>query len=1390
MTYFVRRTWSWVDPSENDGNRSWIGPLSGTLERYQDYPALVLLGAPGAGKTTCLRQEAENGRGHYVTARDFIALDPKQHPEWRRGLLLIDGLDEIRAGEQDGRGPLDKIRANLESLGCPNFRLSCRETAWLGASDWNAFLRMKGYQGVGVIRLDPLFKTDMAHILRTRTSVSDPTTFIERAEKEGFVTFLENPQNLEVLANAVGDGTWPNSRTEAFDQACRAVLDEKNFEHRAAKQNSKYTTDDLLDRAGEMCALQLLSGFVGWAVDSACSNEDFPVLARLQVKDIEGYRWILDTKLFDSADSTKDTGWFTTHRQIAEYLGARFLEKRLKEGLPLERVLALMTRDDGMVVAPLQGLAAWVAALCMEAREEIIDRNPLGTILDGDLSTFSVEEEIALLRRLRKEAKRNPWFWSGETLNSRLGDLVSKDGLAQEIRRDFEAAADSNEDRGFALFLAEALQYGKPIPAMLDFLLSGLRDTTWDLQVKKSSLWVLIYHWGVDSEGRKKLVDLLHDLNSKAILDPEDSLTGQLLKELYPDVIGFPEVLDYLRPRRGENLTDSYYWFWVNNFVNIIDVLSFDQRCEFLDIFAERVTAGQQNRPQTLDAFEREVFLAFLAKHLHASGDEIKEERRIFTWLNVVEWGPGNIFGMKNSELREIRQWLHSRPDLRKTLLELGLERHAGIEDLDRLEKKMSRMENFLFGNDMPADFGTWCLKRAEEAKDPLIVRYFARQVAWSIYYKVGSQGLSPEGVKEKLKARPEALKTYQDFSAKLALHWRRERKLEWNHMWEVSEKYRKRRLALKKHEDKLQNNQASFGLLQHLATAYFGGYTDIPGSTPHERLREFADHDKSLIQAILSGLRGCIDRDDLPTAKEVIRLAARKLRHQLVWPFMAGMEELARKASDGDFLPDVEQARLALTVHYAGIVPYFAESKAPPYPPSWYDAVFREYPDHAKESLIKAARGLMRAGHTMQRTFDLLVNTPSHQKMARIALPVLLKSFPPRCSQIQLDDLSILLDGGLKYCKKNVLLGLVESKLALSSMTMAQRIYWLGMGILLKPRSYLKAVENYVGKKEKRLSYLLHVIELDESRLKFGKESSIEIFSLLIRLGGRVYQPWAGLHRNDPPWSATPVFSSSMVATWIDQLASIPSKRATKEFEILEDDDHLRLWLPVIRDAAYRQKALFANTQFRHGSPSEVLATLRDYKPANLTDFKALLADRIADLARKIRDSDTNDWEQYWEGGKPRHEDLCRDAFLSDLREKLKRLDIVSELESVHSGRKRSDIEFKYGQEMAIPVEVKKSNSHDLWNGIRDQLIPRYTRKPETGGHGIYLVFWFGEGYGKPNPKGEVPRDTRELRQMLVADLREDEKRKISICVIDVSLQREKKGRGTAVSEAETRSA
>jgi len=81
------------------------------IEAFYNVSAFVVLGEPGAGKSTSFeRAAATEPNGVYIRARDFLALDPGR---WQGKTLYIDGLDELRGKTSDGASVLDEIRSRV-----------------------------------------------------------------------------------------------------------------------------------------------------------------------------------------------------------------------------------------------------------------------------------------------------------------------------------------------------------------------------------------------------------------------------------------------------------------------------------------------------------------------------------------------------------------------------------------------------------------------------------------------------------------------------------------------------------------------------------------------------------------------------------------------------------------------------------------------------------------------------------------------------------------------------------------------------------------------------------------------------------------------------------------------------------------------------------------------------------------------------------------------------------------------------------------------------------------------------------------------------------------------------------------------------------------------------
>ena len=213
----------------------------------------------------------------------------------------------------------------------------------------------------------------------------------------------------------------------------------------------------------------------------------------------------------------------------------------------------------------------------------------------------------------------------------------------------------------------------------------------------------------------------------------------------------------------------------------------------------------------------------------------------------------------------------------------------------------------------------------------------------------------------------------------------------------------------VKPHEHELRGNMARPQLLHELAKVYFGGYLNVRGNSPRDRLNALLAGDEGLVDAVLSGFRKTIDRDDLPSDTRVIRLGIANRTHYLALPFMAGLEEMAKTAPSGEIEIDDRRLRLALAVHYT--VPMWPTARHPAdRPPRWFAWTLANRPEVAADVLVRSVLSKLRKGAESPAGIHELAHSPDHARVARLATMPLLRQFPVRCASGQLSSLNHLL--------------------------------------------------------------------------------------------------------------------------------------------------------------------------------------------------------------------------------------------------------------------------------------------------------------------------------------------------------------------------------------------
>ena len=616
------------------------------LRTFREAPAYVLLGDAGAGKSTEFMRECREleDSAKLISARDFVTLEID--PDWNDKTLFIDGLDEMRVGATDSRVPLDEIRRRLQQLELPRFRISCREADWLGGNDRERLNAVAPDGGIRVLRLDPLSESAAADLLAARLGDDEGRDLAEHARRHGIDAMLTNPLTLDLLVEAFADrdGEGPRTRHEVFLTACGRMAQEHNTEHRIG--GAKHQVNETLAAAGELCARQLLAGIEGFSLDLEDEKSSFvsvdtlvPISSDSAVGGPEMWASALGTKLFVApafSPHAESVRLMPRHRQIAEFLGGRFLGGLIEAGLPAQRVVALLTSpSDSRVVTSLRGLSAWLAAHSSEAFDLLIVADPVGVGLYGDLRGTTVDQRLQILRSLAAEAESGPLMghqWrDGRESDYRDSTAWAFRSLA--IEQTVDAMGELLTDRGdevasdrIALFLLEVLAAAEADHLRALGVLAPLcediaRDSACGPLTRRAAIEAYVLLVPAGPERDENLVRLLNDIGDGRVSDPDDEVAGVLLGELYPAVVGPADIWQYLRLRNNNHLYGSFMGFWDRDLRERSSPSEIGRLLDALhDLAAEIVPVLQSIH---LDS----TSLQLLADALEAFGDQIETQR-------------------------------------------------------------------------------------------------------------------------------------------------------------------------------------------------------------------------------------------------------------------------------------------------------------------------------------------------------------------------------------------------------------------------------------------------------------------------------------------------------------------------------------------------------------------------------------------------------------------------------------------------------------------------------------------------------------------------------------------------------------------------------------------
>ncbi len=1362
------------------------------LSAFREVPAYVLLGEPGAGKTTEFEQECHTlgNQAERISARRFAKADIAANGQWRDKVLFIDGLDETRASPVANTTALDEIQSRLDALGRPRFRISCRAAEWLGPVDSSPLAEVSPDGRVTTLHLDPLERSDVHQYLTDRLPGADPGTFILEAESRGLGPMLDNPLTLQLLITTTDSGGWPSTRREAFEGSCRRLAQELSPTHpRSALTQPPEST---LAAAGRLCAIQLLTATDGFMLAPAATSTEFIPAAEVAADIAKALdrtdfdlRDVFATSLFAPAGEQCHA---PKHRQIAEYLAAAHIAGLLETGrTSVGRVrLAMTSRVDDRIVTDLRGLAAWLGTLLGEARRELIASDPVGMGLYGDISEWPVDDRRELLEGLIAQARPEDlwgvrWF---DRTEHRYRDATAW-GFRSLCKPDM---ADTLEE-----YFGPA-QRGAVPSHILELLLRSLYEIEDDWRDQLSSLVPLISQLALDlttqpevrlaallafaridcsrSEVLATLINVLDAVRDSRFADPDDEIAGSLLRILYPHVIAPDRIWAYASLMHRGSVREGWnFWRHVlcdetptNELANLLDGFADDAECLW---------------PVVASAFAEEVPERLLVRTLREIGLQTQPER-LYRWIVAVTSGR---LTTKTNQIAGLHEWFRTNDTTTRQLLRIAITRSTD----DEVTMDERYLLDELLRCTRPPQFVEWC---AQQARDHAAIDWCVACAFIETAVRYGRWlGVNDDAWIKRLQAAlatdPQLLShldayltpsvTQLEVQEEERRHQQEIDKIRVEHEQNRQQRQSDWRTLLRDYRDELATNCFPAPNLHTLALAYFGRARGVrTDATPVERVADLIGDNTELLDTVMDALRNAPLRDDVPSAERTAELSAESKHDWLAYPVLAGLAiREAEGTLDSTCLPD-DLRRSAIAIYTTTLLDRQQR-------PMWPVRLLYEDPTLVLDVLHRCSVAAIKNGETHLWMLDWLDKIDGLDDELRDFRLRLLGSISVRLPVAQLPVVDRLLLLVSMHPDAEPFGELVIQKLQTKSMTGAQRVRWMILDAIMSGGDALRSLDDFIGSNAKRAQQLaesfsrgFHHPGKFVDRL-LGDDRCAKLQTLL-SIFGRHLSPREP--RNGEVVTIGPAEKMAYLAQrWINDLGGQPTEEAGAALDALVADERLSAWHSRLEHARNRQRRLHRDASYAPMNVADVLGLLRDGPPANVADLHALLYERLRDLGSHIRGDNDDLWGPFWaddhksQPSEPKHENSCRNALLTMLRSRLPE-GVDAQREGQYAADRRADIRVAF-KGYNIPVEIKRNNHSDLWTAIDDQLTAKYTTDPATGGYGIYLVLWFGSEANRyplhPTDR-DRPSTPDELERRLNESMSHEQRRTISVVVLDVT--------------------
>ena len=923
--------------------------------------------------------------------------------------------------------------------------------------------------------------------------------------------------------------------------------------------------------------------------------------------------------------------------------------------------------------------------------------------------------------------------------------------MEEDFRGSLRSADRSPPHLALVGCVLDAMAHGQVMPGLTAELEQLVRDVSYWAGSRTKALRILIAFERAESKWSlaKKL---LADISANTVQDPEDELLGTLLSALYPGQIPASELWAYFRKPKSDALIGSYWRFWHD----LSEKLAPEE--DIPTLLKALASSGYQLGNQHDRLGSADIIGKLLVEGVSRHGLQL-DIADLYRWLSLG-LGSHHYCPLKQEHKEALAKWLENHPQQYKALFEYGLLLQAPSEKSGW--SILWQVHKQLYGAQEPHDADHWYLSLADKAPHDELRKQLVIE-AFRLVEREGGSDTALQLLEGWRTAHPKDIVWIDEFLRSPYPpddRYRESIAFEVVHKNRVQKEEKQKLDFFRRTLPSFASGSANLGALIEIGDVYLKIFHQSDELTAQGRLLELFNQNQEWLELALHGLRQCLFRDDLPAVEKIVELNTQGRRYNLASPCLAAMELR---------WTEYPASALELAEPVLEMVAAFRLTNNYDATPDWFKRLVVTRPEILARVMGSLINAQIAAKKEHADGLYALAHDADYAQIAKLIVPALLGNFPNKAHQKQLQGLRLLIVSLMSSMDKPVQLEIIANKLEGKPGDVAQRVYWYTAGLQVAPDIYLPTAAPYITQTQARISHLIALVHEQRERDHARITPPVVALKFLIEtLGPRCNPRWP----NQSGWVSPSMELGRYVEGLITLLAGNPDDAAKLALADLMLRKDLQAWNDSLRRAMFDQRLTRRKALFQPASANQVSDTLANLTPANAADLCALTLDHLEQLAREIRDGNTNDYRQYWVGSAPKFEDECRDQLLSDLKLRLNPLGISAESEGRYADEKRADIKVS-AQGIHIPIEIKRETHGNLWDAISNQLIAKYMRELPSDGYGIFLVFWFG-GFTKrgAGDGGRKPQTATELQSRLQRTVPPGYERKITVLVIDCSLR------------------